>query len=44
MRIYWREYSVALDYKTPICANLNEQDAQQGAEAYRFIFTLSALL
>lgn len=46
VRIYWREYSLALGYKTPIWQNLNEQEDQQGGEgteAYRLILTLSAL-
>lgn len=44
--MYWREYSLTLGSKTPICKNLNEQADQQGGEGtktYRLIFSLSTL-
>jgi hypothetical protein len=46
VRIYWREYSLGLGYKTPIWRNLNEQDEQQGGEgteAYLLVLSFSAL-
>ena len=46
VRIYWRNLSLGLGYKTPIWKHLNEQDEQQGGEgteAYRLILSFSAL-
>jgi hypothetical protein len=46
VRFYWKNYSVALGYKTVIWKDLNEQSRQQGGEGtedFRFILTLSAL-
>jgi hypothetical protein len=46
VRIYWRNLSLGLGYKTPIWKDLNEQDEQQGGEgteAYRLIISFSAL-
>lgn len=46
MRLYWKNYSAAVGFKSVIWKNLNEQSQQQGGEGtedFRVIFTLSTL-
>lgn len=46
LRAYWQNMSFALGVKTPISAQLNEDEQQQGAEGkekYRLIFSVSAI-
>ena len=47
LRMYWRQLSLGVGCKVPVATALNEENEQQGGEgteAFRFIFTFSALV